>query len=401
MRQRDLFQFGARALRGYPTRSLLMLLAMAIGVASVMLLTALGEGARRYVMGEFSSLGTHLVIVLPGRSETVGGPPPILAGTPRDLTLGDALALLRSSAVRRMAPISVGSAPVSYRQLEREVSIVGSTAELAEVRQLQVGQGSFLPPGDPTRGAAVCVIGHTVKRELFGGASPLGHWLRIGDRRFRVIGVLAEKGQSLGLDMDDLVIVPLASAQSLFNTEALFRILVQADGREAIPRAKQAIIDIVRERHEGEDDITVITQDAVLSTFDRILNALTLTVAGIAAVSLLVAGILIMNVMLISVSQRTAEIGLLKALGARPGQLLRLFLTEAAILSLLGAVLGMLLALTGTWVVGRVFPQFPVQIPLWSLVAAVAVGLGAGLGFGVLPARHAARMDPVQALAGR
>jgi putative ABC transport system permease protein len=401
MRNRDLAQFSARALRGYPTRSLLMLLAMGIGVASVMLLTALGEGARRYVMGEFSALGTHLVIVLPGRSETVGGPPPLLASTPRDLTLDDALALLRSSAVRRVAPISVGSAPVSYRQLEREVSIVGSTAELAEVRQLRIGQGSFLPPGHPSRGAALCVIGYTVKQELFGGASPLGRWLRIGDRRFRVIGVLAEKGQSLGLDMDDLVIVPLASAQSLFNTEALFRILVQADGREAIPRAKRAIVEIVGERHEGEDDITVITQDAVLATFDRILNALTLTVAGIAAISLLVAGILIMNVMLISVTQRTAEIGLLKALGAGQGQLLRLFLAEAAMLSLLGALLGLGLALAGTWVLGRAFPDFPVQIPFWALLAALGVGLGTGLGFGVLPARRAARLDPVQALAGR
>lgn len=399
MNSQDLFRFSARALRGYPTRSLLTLLAMAIGVASVMLLTALGEGARRYVKGEFSSLGTHLVIVLPGRSETVGGAPPLITGTPRDLTLGDALALLRSSAIRRMAPISVGSAPVSYRQLEREVSVVGSTAELAEVRQLEVGQGRFLPPGDPTRGAAVCVIGHTVKRELFGGASPLGEWLRIGGRRFRVIGVLAEKGQSLGLDMDDLVIIPLASAQALFNTEALFRILAQADGREAIPRAKQAILDIVRERHEGEDDITIITQDAVLSTFDRILKALTLTVAGIAAVSLLVAGILVMNVMLISVTQRTAEIGLLKALGARQDQLLQLFLAEAAMLSLVGALLGLGLALAGTWVAGRLFPEFPVGIPLWALLAAVAVGLATGIGFGVLPARRAARLDPVQALA--
>lgn len=399
MNSQDLFRFSARALRGYPTRSLLTLLAMAIGVASVMLLTALGEGARRYVKGEFSSLGTHLVIVLPGRSETVGGAPPLITGTPRDLTLGDALALLRSSAIRRMAPISVGSAPVSYRQLEREVSVVGSTAELAEVRQLEVGQGRFLPPGDPTRGAAVCVIGHTVKRELFGGASPLGEWLRIGGRRFRVIGVLAEKGQSLGLDMDDLVIIPLASAQALFNTEALFRILAQADGREAIPRAKQAILDIVRERHEGEDDITIITQDAVLSTFDRILQALTLTVAGIAAVSLLVAGILVMNVMLISVTQRTAEIGLLKALGARQDQLLQLFLAEAAMLSLVGALLGLGLALAGTWVAGRLFPEFPVGIPLWALLAAVAVGLATGIGFGVLPARRAARLDPVQALA--
>jgi putative ABC transport system permease protein len=401
MRADDLLQFSARALRGFRTRTLLTLLAMGIGVASVMLLTALGEGARRYVVGEFSSLGTHLVIVLPGRSETTGGPPPLLAAIPRDLTLEDALALTRSSAVHRVAPISVGSAPVSWQQLEREVTILGSTAELYEVRQLSLAQGEFLPAGDPTRGAAVCVIGYTVRKELFGNQRALGQWIRVGDRRFRVIGVLGDKGQSLGMDVNDLVIIPLASAQSLFNTSSLFRILVQADGREAIPKAEKAIKQIISERHEGEDDITVITQDAVLSTFDRILTALTLTVAGIAAISLLVAGILIMNLMLVSVTQRTGEVGLLKALGAPDAQVQLLFLAEAATLSLLGAVLGLLIALIGTWVLGRVFPDFPIHIPLWALASATGVGLATGLVFGVLPARRAARLDPVNALSGR
>jgi putative ABC transport system permease protein len=282
--------------------------------------------------------------------------------------------------------------------LEREVTILGSTYELYKVRQLDLGQGTFLPPGDPSRGAAVCVIGYTVKKELFGNQRALGQWIRIGDRRFRVIGVLGDRGQSLGIDVNDLVIVPLASAQALFNTTSLFRILVQADGREAIPKAERAIKRIIRERHEGEDDITVITQDAVLSTFDRIFTALTLTVAGIAAVSLLVAGILIMNLMLVSVTQRTSEVGLLKALGAPDTQVQTLFLAEAATLSLVGALLGLLIALIGAWVLGRLFPGFPIHIPVWALGAAVGVGLTTGLVFGVLPARRAARLDPVDAL---
>ena len=149
----DILAFSFRATTGYPTRTLLMLLAMAIGVASVMLLTALGEGARRYVTREFASLGTHLLIVLPGRSETTGGPPPLLGQTPRDLTLEDALALTRSPAIRRMAPMTVGSAPVSWRQREREVTMLGSTHEIAAIRQLSMAQGQFLPPGDPTRSA--------------------------------------------------------------------------------------------------------------------------------------------------------------------------------------------------------------------------------------------------------
>lgn len=397
----DVIQFSIRASSGYPTRTLLMVLAMAIGVASVILLTALGEGARRYVKREFTSLGTHLLIVLPGRSETTGGPPPLLGETPRDLTLEDALSLSRSSAIRRVAPITVGSASVAWKQRDREVTILGSTPELFQIRHLSMARGRFIPSGDPTRGMAACVMGSKLTKELFGNKSPLGQWVRIGDRRFRVIGVLAQKGQSLGLDTGDIVVIPVASAQALFNTSSLFRILVQANGRDAIPKAKKEILSIIRARHEGEDDVTVITQDALLSTFDRILTALTLGVAGIASISLAVAGILIMNVMLIAVSRRTTEIGLLKAIGAPSRQILRLFLAESAMLSLAGAAFGLVLAFLGTMGLARAFPDFPIMIPFWALGAATGVSLLTGLVFGVLPARRAAKLDPVQALSRR
>lgn len=401
MRSRDLIRFSIRASSGYPTRTLLMLLAMAIGVASVILLTALGEGARLYVTREFTSLGTNLLIVLPGRSETTGGPPPLLGETPRDLTLEDALSLRRSSAVRRVAPITVGSAPVSWKYRDREVTILGSTPDLFDIRHLSMAQGRFIPSGDPTRGSAVCVMGYKLKKELFGNDSPLGEWARIGDRRFRVIGVLAQKGQSLGLDMGDVVVIPVASAQALFNTSALFRIMVQANSRDVIPKAKKAILSMIRERHEGEDDITVITQDALLSTFDRIFKALTLSVAGIAGISLAVAGILIMNVMLIAVSQRTTEIGLLKAVGSPGRQILSLFLAESVILSIIGATFGLVIAFSSTWALARAFPSFPFTVPMWALGAATGVSVLTGLVFGVLPARRAAKLDPVQALSRR
>jgi putative ABC transport system permease protein len=401
MKGQDVIQFSTRALTGYPTRTFLMILAMAIGVASVILLTALGEGARRFVTNELSSLGTYILIVLPGRSETTGGPPPLLGETPRDLTLEDAMSLVRSPSIRRVAPITVGSAPVSWKHRDREVTILGSTSALFSIRNLSMAQGKFIFVQDPTTALAVCVIGYTLKRELFGNQSPLGEWVRIGDRRFRVIGVLAKKGQSLGLDMGDVVVVPVASAQSLFNTSSLFRILVQANGRDAIAKAKKTILAGIRERHDGEDDVTVITQDALLSTFDKILVAMTLSVAGIAAISLSVAGILIMNVMLIAVSQRTTEVGLLKAIGTPGTQILRLFLAESAILSLIGAAFGLILAFLGTWGLVRTFPRFPITIPSWALAAAVLVALLTGLIFGVLPARRAAKLDPVEALARR
>ncbi len=401
MKLADAARFALRSLSGYPLRTGLTLLAMAIGVAAVVVLTALGEGARRYVAQQFTSLGSHLLIVLPGRTETVGGPPPLLGQIPRDLTLSDAEALYRSGAVDRVAPLMLGAAPVSAGALSREVMVMGTTAEMLEVRSLSMALGRFLPEGEITRAEAVCVLGSKLRSELFGNQSPLGRFVRIGDRRFRVIGVLAKKGESLGLDVSDVAIIPVAAASALFNEASLFRILVQARGRDAIARAKRDILATIQERHDGEDDITVITQDAMLATFDKIFRALTLTVAGIASISLIVAGILVMNVMLIAVSQRRAEIGLLKAVGAPRRQILALFIWEAAFLSLIGAAAGLLSAAGGKWLIARLFPAFPVAVPLWAPLAAVAVALGTGLLFGTLPARRAAAMDPVTALSRR
>ena len=401
MRALDLTRFAFATLSRHRLRSVLLLIAMAIGVAAVIVLTALGEGARRYVSNEFAALGTNLLIVLPGRNETRGGHPPILGETPRDLTLDDALALTRSRYIRRIAPLVVGQATVSVGRRGRDLSIVGSTAEFRTVRKLELAQGRFLPAHDPRRASPVCVLGGTARDELFGSERALGQWLRIGDRRFRVVGVLASKGQSFGADLDEIVIIPLASAQQLFNTGSLFRILVEVARRDHTARAEQTIHAIVRARHEGEDDVTVITQDALLATFDRIFNALTLAVAGIAAISLLVAGILIMNVTLVSVSQRTHEIGLLKALGATPGAIRAVFLSEAAMLALCGAGIGLVLAAAALWAGRALFPAFPLAPPLWAVAASCAVAVITGLLFALLPAHRAARLDPVLALAGR
>jgi putative ABC transport system permease protein len=397
----DLLAYAAGSVLGYRARTLLTLLAMGIGVASVVMLTALGEGARRFVTGEFQSLGTHLLIVLPGRSETTGGSPPLLGETPRDLTLDDALAMKRSRAVRRVAPIALGSAGVSYREREREVMIIGSNAAFLDVRHLKMAVGRFLPAGDPRRASPVCVLGAKVKRELFGSEPAVGRWVRIGDRRFRVLGTLASEGRSIGVDTQDVVIVPVAAAQALFDSYSLFRVMVEARSDEAISKAREDILRIVRERHEGEDDITVISQDAVVATFDKIFTALTLTVAGIASISLVVAGILIMNVMLVAVSQRTSEVGLLKALGATSGAVLRVFLAEATILSLVGAAAGVAVGYAAISFIDHAYPLLSVAAPAWAVTAAVLVALVTGLLFGVLPARRAARLDPVAALTGR
>jgi putative ABC transport system permease protein len=402
MTLRDVFRLGWGSLLGYPSRTLLMMLAMAIGVAAIIVLTGLGEGARRYVMREFSALGTNLLIVFPGRSETAGGGPGFFLGqTPRDLTLEDALALTRSPHVRRVAPLAVGSALIARGGRTREGPVLGSTAEWLEIRGMKLAQGGFLPPTDAREAQSVCVLGTTVRNELFGTEPAIGQQVRVGDRRCRVIGVLAAHGQSLGFNTDEVVVVPVASAQQLFNTNTLLRVLVEARSREDIPAAQRDIERVLQQRHEGERDVTVVTQDAVLATFDKVLRALTLAVGGIAAISMAVAGILVMNVMLITVAQRTREIGLLKAVGAAPAQIRALFFAEALLLSAIGAGAGLALGVAGGYLVSRLYPALPALAPAWAMGSAVALALATGISFAVLPARRAARLDPVTALSRR
>ena len=237
-----------------------------------------------------------------------------------------------------------------------------------------------------------------MQRELFREENPLGRSIRIGDWRFRVIGVMEGKGQSLGIDMDDVVIVPVASSLRIFNQSSLFRILIEVGAHAEIETARENVRAILRERHEGEDDVTILTQDSILSAFNRILGAITVGLAGIAAISLSVAGIGIMNVMLVSVSERRAEIGLLKALGANPRSIMRLFLVEATLMSLAGGGLGLLAGYAGAGLLVRLYPALPASPPDWAVAAAIVVSLGSGILFGVLPARRAARLDPVAAL---
>ncbi|MGF1525513.1 MAG: ABC transporter permease [Candidatus Competibacterales bacterium] len=369
----DALGYAAAAARRQGLRSALLLVAVATGVAAVVALATLGEGVRGFVAERFLSLGTHLLIVLPGRSETRGGSPPMLGETPRDLTLEDALALERSHAIARVAPVVVGEATLSRGRLSRQSVILGSTAVYQEIRKLALSKGRFIAPGDPRRAEPVCVLGATLSRELFGGERVLGRWVRMGERRFRVIGVLASRGQSIGVDLDEMAIVPVAAAQQLFDTQSLFRILVEARERDALVRAERAIIEIISARHDGEEDITVITQDALLATFDGIFQALTLGLAGIAAISLIVAGILIMNVSLVAVSQRTQEIGVLKALGATAATVGWLFILEAGLLAALGGGVGVGMGVGLAALVVFHYPLLPFFLPLWPVVAAGGV----------------------------
>ncbi|WP_411725473.1 ABC transporter permease [Methyloglobulus sp.] len=382
-------------------RTALIVLAMGMGVTSVTVLIALSESARSYIVHEFEALGTHLVIVLPGRTETTGGTPPLFGETPRDLTLEDAESLSRSPYIAAIAPLTIGSAPVTVAGLERETNVFGSTHALLRVRHLNMAQGDFLPKTEADEALSICVIGQTIREQLFANTSAFGQWLRINDGRFRVIGVLASEGQPIGVDFDEMVIIPVASAQALFDTHSLLRILVETKSREAMLKAVDEVKKIIKLRHDDEDDITIITQDSVVTAFNKILAALTIAVACIGGISLIVAGILVMNVMLVSVTQRTAEIGLLKAMGATQSQVHWLFLAVAMLLSLAGALLGFSLGELVITVLQAVYPNFPVDLLDWGLLSALGVSILTGLLFGVLPAYKAARLDPISALAKR
>jgi putative ABC transport system permease protein len=400
MKALDITRLSLQSLQRYPLRTSMLLVAISIGVAAVVLLTAVGEGARRYVTGQFASLGTHLLIVLPGRAETTGsGIQGLLIGeTARELTLDDTIAIARSPRIREVTPLVLGAGTASWSARERDITVLGTSAPMLEIQHWTMGTGRFLPPGDLDIAQPVCVLGRVVATELFGNTAPLGQWLRIGDTRCRVIGTLAQQGMAGGFNVDETVILPVASAQQIFNTSAVFRILAEATDRDAIQAARRDIIAIVKARHGGEEDITVVTQDALISTFDEIFNMITAGLAAIAAISLVVAGVLIMNVMLVAVSQRTGEIGLLKAVGARQRQIMMLFLAEAASLSLLGAIVGIVIGSGGTWLLRAAFPVLDFEAPLWASLAAVGVAIASGVVFGILPARRAAKLDPVNAL---
>jgi putative ABC transport system permease protein len=399
MRFPDVLRFARDAAGGYPLRTGLSVLAMAIGVAAVVVLTALGDGARRYVVDQFSALGSNLVIVLPGRSATGGfSPANALTTTPRDLTVDDAFALTRLPSVRRVAPLSAGNSEINANGRLREVVVAGTAAPYLDIRSFKMAQGRFLPEADWNRGAPVAVIGSKIQEEIFGNRPAVGELIRLGDRRLRVVGVLKSVGQGLGMNTDEVVFVPVSLAQSMFNTNTLFRVLIEARSRDDIEAVKREVSALLKTRHGNEEDVTVITQDAVLATFDKLLRALTAAVAGIAAISLAVAGILVMNVMLVAVTQRTAEIGLLKALGARGTTIRDAFMAEAAMLSLFGAFTGYGLGLFGAFVLRQMYPVFPAYPPDWAVIAALGTALGTGMLFGIMPARRAARLDPVQAL---
>jgi putative ABC transport system permease protein len=399
LRLLDLLRFTLLALRRQRFRSTMLLTAVGLGVTAVVVLTALGEGARGYVLGEFALMGKDSVVMFPGRKETTGGMPPMMGTAAHAITLEEVEVLQRSvPGVTSLAPMVLGNAPVSFKSRERDSMVIGTTAAFFTIRKLEIAQGSSLPDLALGEGKQVAVIGQKLKEALFDNGRAVGQWVRLRDYRFRVIGVLEGSGDSFGADLSEAIFIPVASAQSVFNVHGMFRVMLKVKENHQVETVKSAISKKMQALHDGEQDVTVVSPDSMLSTFDGILRVMTLAVAGIGAISLVVSGILVMNVMLMSVKQRTAEIGLLKALGAPAAQVRTLFLTEAGLIAAAGAVVGMVVGKVIVIIGRQVYPTVPFETPGWALWSSLGLAVGTALLFAWLPAQQAAVMEPVDAL---
>ena len=393
----DYFRIGLGALSGHRLRSFLSMLGIAIGIAAVILLTSIGEGTRRYLITEFTQFGTNVLAINPGKTET-SGLPGVFGGTTHKLTLDDSEALERLSGVEKVVPLAMGQARVEGNGRGRSVFVYGVTSDVPEVWKFEVGQGSFLPPGDPRRGSMMAVLGPTLKRELFGDENALGEFVRVAGFRLRVIGVMAPKGRILGIDIDDSVYVPVATVMQMFNLDELMEIDLLFSHEGLMDGVVQQVTRVLTDRHAGREDFTITTQTAMLDVFENVMNVITASVGAIAGISLLVGAIGILTMMWITVNERVHEIGLMRALGATADQVERLFLLEAVILTLVGGVLGIAAGLGIAQVLSFVVPGMPVYTPLRYMLAALVVSALTGLLSGVAPARRAASLHPVEAL---
>ncbi len=395
MKLQDSVIWVARSVSTQKLRSSLTMVGFAIGISAVVLLGSLGEGLRRYVIGEFTQFGTTILAVMPGKSQTMG-----MGGvlnTTRPLTLQDSEALARLPGIEAVVPVMMSTAEVSNVERSRSTNVAGTGSDALQVWQLGMRLGEFLPDDDIELARSVVVLGHKVNEELFGESNPINQFVQVGSSRYRVIGVTAEKGQILGFDMDDIVFIPAASGLQLFNKDSLIEVDVLYSPSLGTERAAEQVKNTLVDRH-GMEDFTLITQDAMLVTMDNILRIIAYAGAGLGGISLLVGGVGIATILMITVGERTPEVGLLRALGATRSQVRYLFLGEAAFLGLVGGILGLLVVALIKLLLTLAVPALPMAIHLQIVLLALGISVGTGLIAGIRPAANAVRLSPIDAL---
>ena len=396
MQLRDLMQLSLGAVQAGRLRSFLTALGIAVGIAAVVLLTSMGEGLHRYILSEFTQFGTNLIAVNPGKLSTTGFSGALVSNV-RPLTIDDSETIKRLPQVIASVPLIQGNAAVEYGQRQRHTVVYGAGPDVPQVWQFGVATGQFLPDDDPRAARAFVVLGSKVKDELFGNASPLGKIVRIGGFRFRVVGIMESKGQLLGFDLDDAVYIPVARAMELFNKDSLIEIDVLYQASASADVLSKRIASLLEKRH-GAEDFTITTQQQMLEVLGSVLSVITFAVGALGAISLLVGGVGILTIMTIAVRERTSEIGLLTALGADRRQIYALFLLEAAVLSAIGGLFGLLIGWLGAETIHLLVPALPTHTAWYYVVLAEAMAVVIGLLAGLLPARQAATMNPVDAL---
>jgi putative ABC transport system permease protein len=396
VRAADLVKFTGGSVLAHRMRALLTALGIAVGVAAVVLLTSIGEGVRRFVVAEFTQFGTNIINVTPGTTQTMGGSIGVF-GTVRPLSIDDAEALRRAPYATASVPVVQGNAEVEGNGRKRRVTVYGVGHEFATAFRFEVGAGSFLPPDDPRAPRSLAVLGSKMAEQLFGGSNALGASIRVGSERYRVVGVMRSKGTMIGFDLDDTVYLPAARALELFDRDSLFEIDVLYDEDAPVDEVVDGIRRVMVARH-GDEDFTITTQQQMLDTLGSVLGVLTFAVAALGSISLLVGAVGIFTIMTIAVRERTAEVGLLRALGAGRDQVLALFLTEAVVLSLLGGLAGLAFGAGVAWLLGQAVSQLPVSFSTLFMGLALGLSVLIGLLAGILPAMSAARLDPVEAL---
>lgn len=392
----DTLHFAFRSLSTHRLRTILSASGIAIGIAAVILLTSIGEGVQRFVLDEFTQFGTNIINITPGKINTHGGSLGAI-GSARLLTIEDALALKNSRHVQYVNASVMGNAEIRALGRSRRVTIYGQSPDFPQVFNMNVAIGQFLPDDDPRNPRAYVVLGSKARTELFGSANPLGAILQVGSSRFRVIGVMASKGQVLGFDLDDTVYIPTTRALEVFNREGLMEINVSYNPNTPLQKVTDDIHRIMIARHERED-FTLTPQQQMLSTLTTVLDVLKFAVAALGGISLLVGAVGMVTLMHIAVAERVAEIGLLTALGATRMRIRILFLMESTILSTLGGLSGLAIGSSIAWLLKFVVSGLPVSTPWDYVFGALGLSILIGLAAGVIPAIQAAKMDPVDAL---
>lgn len=380
-------------------RSSLTMLGMIIGVMAVILLVSVGTGAKRYITSEFESLGTNVIIVQPGKTDKKSSMGPPVSSSKGKLTVADVEALEKNAqSLSAVSGIMFGAGVVKNDFATNNINIFGSNDQFNRIFNMNISEGNYFSKEDEDSGRRVAVLGRKVKENLFGPGTALGKLVKINESEHRVIGIIKATGNKLGFNVDDMVFIPTKSALRLFNTDKLFGIRASAKSRSGMNDAVLEITNILKDRHNGEDDFTIVTQVTMLESMNTILNMLTYALAAIAFISMLVGGIGIMNIMLVSVTERTREIGIRRAVGARRSDILKQFIIEAVVISVTGGLLGIFISLIITYTLYIFIPGFDMRPPVWIIPPAFLLSFLTGIIFGVWPAKKAAHIQTIDAL---